>query len=79
MIKCDDVTTENIKKYNLNWPQIPNHPCGTLIIRGYGSGKTNSLFDLIIQQPDIDKIYIYAKGPYEAKYQFLITKKELQH
>ena len=48
MIKCDDVTTENIKEYNLNWPQIPNHPYGILIIRGYGSGKTNSLFDLII-------------------------------
>ena len=79
MIKCDDVTTENIKEYNLNWPQIPNHPYGILIIRGYGSVKTNSLFDLIIQQPDIDKIYIYAKGPYEAKYQSLITKKELQH
>ena len=30
-------------------------------------------------QPDIDnidKIYIYVKDPYEAKYQFLINKKE---
>ena len=43
---------------------------------GSGSGKTNSLFNLINQQPDIDKIYLYAKDPYEAKYQFLISKRE---
>ena len=28
------------------------------------------------QRPDIDKIYFYAKVPYEAKYQFLINKRE---
>ena len=27
-------------------------------------------------QPDIDKIYLYAKDPYEAKYQYLINKRE---
>ena len=27
-------------------------------------------------QPDIDKIYLYTKDPYEAKYQFLINKQE---
>ena len=32
--------------------------------------------DLINNQPDIDKIYLYAKDPYEAKYQFCINKKE---
>ena len=41
-----------------------------------GSGKTNSLFNLINQQSDIDKIYLYVKDPYEAKYQFLINKRE---
>ena len=46
------------------------------MIGGSGSGKTNSLFNLINQQPDIDKIYLYAKDPYEAKYQFLINKRE---
>ena len=46
------------------------------MIGGSGSGKTNSLFNLINQQPDIDKIYLYAKDPYEAKYQFLIKKRE---
>ena len=27
-------------------------------------------------QPPIDKTYLYAKDPYEAKYQFLIKKQE---
>ena len=35
-----------------------------------------SLFKLIILQPDIDKIYSYAKDLYEAKYQSLINKQE---
>ena len=34
------------------------------------------LFNLINQLLDIDKIYLYAKDPYEAKYQFLINKRE---
>ena len=41
--------------------KIPDHPYRILIIEGSGSGKTNSLFHLISQQPDIDKIYLYAK------------------
>ena len=44
--------------------------------RGSGSGKVNALLNLINNQPDIDKIYLYAKDPYEAKYQFLINKRE---
>ena len=38
------------------------------------SGKTNALLNLINNQPDIDKIYVYARYPYEAKYQYLIKK-----
>ena len=38
--------------------------------------ENNSLFNLINQQPDIDKIYLYAKGPYDTKYKFLINEKE---
>ena len=34
------------------------------------------LANLINNQPDIDKIYLYAKDPYEAKYQYLINKRE---
>ena len=47
-----------------------------MIIGGSGSGKTNALLNLINHEPDIDKIYLYAKDPYEAKYQFLIKKRE---
>ena len=54
------------EKHNLNWPQIPDHPYRILIIGGSGSGKTNSLISLIIQQPDIDKNYLRAKDQYEA-------------
>ena len=32
--------------------------------------------NLINNQPDIDKIYLYAKDPYEKKYQYLIDKCE---
>ena len=32
--------------------------------------------NLINNQPDIDNIYLCAKDPYEAKYQYLINKRE---
>ena len=32
--------------------------------------------NLIENKPDIDKIYLYAKYPYEAKYKYLINKRE---
>ena len=34
------------------------------------------LFNLINHEPDIDRIYLYAEDPYEAKYQLLINKGE---
>ena len=38
--------------------------------------KTNAILNLVKSQPDIDKIYLYPKDPYEAKHQFLINKRE---
>ena len=32
--------------------------------------------NLINNQPDIDKIYLYAKDPYETKYQYFINERE---
>ena len=62
MINFDNVAKETKKKsHNPNWPQIPYHPYRILIIRGSRSRKTNSLFNLITQQADIDKIYLNAK------------------
>ena len=45
------------------------------MIEGSGSGKKKSLFNVISYPPDINNIYLYAKDPYEAKYQFLINKR----
>ena len=47
-----------------------------LIVGGSGSGKANALLNVINNQPDVDQIYLYAKGPYEGKYQLLINKRE---
>ena len=72
MINFDIYTNENKRKHNPYWPYIPDHPYRILIIGGSGCGKTNALLNLINNQPDIDKIYLYTKDPYEDKYQFLI-------
>ena len=76
MINFDDYSNENIIEHNLKWPYIPDHPYRILIIGGSGSGKTNALLNLINNQPDIDKIYLYEKDSYEKKYQYLINKRE---
>ena len=76
MINFDDYTNENIIEHNPKWPHIPDHPYRVLIIGSSGLGKTNALSNLINNQLDIDKIYLYAKDPYEKKYQYLIKKRE---
>ena len=76
MINFDDYTNENKTEHNPDWPYIPDHPYRIIIIGGSGFGKTNALLSLINNQPDIYKIYLYAKDPYEVKYQFLINKRE---
>ena len=53
----DDVIKENTNKYNPSWPRIPDHPYRMLRIGRPGSGKINSLINLISHQPDIDSIY----------------------
>ena len=76
MINFDDYANENDTEHNSKWSYIPDHPYRIAIIGGSGSGKTNALLNLINNQPDIDKIYLSAKDPYEAKYQLLINKKK---
>ena len=76
MINFDDHINENKTIHNKNWPYIPDHPYRILIIGGSGSGKTNLLLNLIENQLDIDKIYLYTKDPYESKYQYLNNKRE---
>ena len=81
MINFDDCVNENkteqeLRSHNKNWPYTPDHPYIILIIGGSGSGKTNVLLNLTENQPNIDKIYLYAKDPYGAKYQYLTNKRE---
>ena len=76
MFNFNYITKENIKERNPNWPKIPGHRYRILIIGGSGSGKTNALLNAINHEPDIYKIYLYAKDLYEAKYQLLINKRE---
>ena len=67
---------ENETEQNLNWLYIPDHPYRILITGVSEYGKTNALLNLINKQPDIDEMYLYAKDPYEDKYQFLVNKRE---
>ena len=76
MFNFDYITKEDIKEYNLKQPEITDHPYRILINRGSSSGKTNALINLIYNAPDIEKISLYAKDPYKAKYQLLINKRE---
>ena len=63
--------------HNPNWSYILDHPYRILIIGGSGSGQINVLLNLIkYQRPDIDKIYLYVKYPFESKYQLLINVRE---
>ena len=80
-IKCTNIIKKYknvIKEHNPNWPDIPDHAYRILIVGGSESGKTNALLNLINNEPDIDKICLYAKGLYESEYQLLISKKKLQ-
>ena len=72
MINLDSITNENNKK---QW-KIPDHPYRIIIIGGSGSGKTNALINLINEQNDIDKIYLYGRDLSEPKYEYLIKKRE---
>ena len=76
MINLDNIVNDNNKKHNEKWPYIPDHPYRSLIIGGSGSGKTNTLPNLINEQRDIDKIYLYAKDLSESKYEYLINNPE---
>ena len=76
MINFDNYTNENKTKHNKNWPYIPDHPYRILIIGDSGSGIANALLNVIENQLNIDKIYLYAKDQYEAKYQYLINIRE---
>ena len=49
-----------------------DHPYRIIIIGSSGSEKTNALINLINEQKDIDKIYLYTRDLSEPKYKYLI-------
>ena len=76
MINLDNIVNNNNQQQNQKWSYLPDHPDRVLIIGGSGSGKTNALLNLINEQKDIDKIYLYAKDLSEPKYEYLIRNRE---
>ena len=67
MINSDDYWNENKTEHNLKWLFIQDHLHRILIKADSRSGKMNALLNLINTQLDVDKIYLYADDPYEAK------------
>ena len=76
MINLDNIINNNNNNHNEKRPYIPNHPYRILIIGGSGSGKTNTLLNLINEQKDIDKIYLSARDLSEHKNEYLIKNRE---
>ena len=76
MINLDNIVNNDNQQHNEKWPYIPDHPYRILIIGGSESGKTNTLLNLINEQKDIDKIYLYTKDLSESKYKHLINNRK---
>ena len=76
MVNLDSIVNDKNEKRNENWPYIPNHQYIILRTGGSGSGKTNTLLNIINEQRDIEKIYLYAKDLSEPKYEHLIKNRE---
>ena len=71
IIYLDNITNDSNNNHSEKWPYIPDHPYRISIIGGSWSGKTNTLFYLMNEQKDIDKIYLYAKNLSDTKYIWL--------
>ena len=68
MMNLDSITNKNNKEHNDKWPYIPDHPYRIMIIGGSGSVKTNPLINLINEEHDIDKNFLYARYFSKRKY-----------
>ena len=70
MLNLDDIVSSKKENKDHNWP------FRMLIIGSSGSGKTNTLLQLINNFHPIDKIYLCVKDTDEKKYEYLINKRE---
>ena len=66
MISFDDPVDANKTEHNKNWSYIPDHPYK--ILMRFSIGKNKCIIEFNENQPEIDKIYLHAKDPFEAKY-----------
>ena len=73
MIDLNIITNENNKK----WSYIPDHPYRSLINEGSKSEKPNSLINLMNEQDDIYKIYLYAKD-FSEPWHILLKNPKMQ-
>ena len=69
MINLNSITNKNNKKSNEKWPYIPDHPSRIIIIGG-------ALINLINEQNDIDKIYLFARDLREPIYEYLTKTRQ---
>ena len=67
MANFDNILKEITKEHNSSYPQIPDHPYRILTTGGSGSTKRKIITESNSQQPDIYKIYLLPKDPYQAK------------
>ena len=66
IIRFDDVRKKETKEQNPNWTKNSDHTYRIFIIGDSGAGETNSLFNLIRQQPDFNKVYLCDKDLYDS-------------
>ena len=76
MFNLHNITNKNNKEHNKKWHYSSSFVQNFNNWQFWIRKKTNALLNLISQQDDIDKIYLYAKDLSEPKYEFLIKKHE---
>ena len=75
-MNLDSITNKNNKEHNEKLPNIPDHPCRIMIIGGSVWAKTNALLNLINEQNDTEKFYLYPKDLSEPNYEISNNNRE---
>ena len=75
-MNIDNYVHENKAEHNEKWPYIPDERYTVIRIGSSGSRKTNALINLINEENDIGKIYLFAWDLSQPKYEYLIKKRQ---